>query len=201
MRSRDGTARCGAVQFGLKMPANSPTYVVLVQLLLARALELFLLAFACLFSSLSHDRRLFFPLVLLTNAVFSAAASSVPAKAGASLRFDFARVIALGATAVSAARLPGRASAILFYLLLLQGRVCCVERLIFLLAEREADLGVDDRRPWRGRGRSCGSVARGGASTIAPPFSQRSRHIDLRSTRAPSNRCRQASSSEKKTLT
>ena len=64
------------------------------------------------------------------------------AKAGASLRFDFARVIALGAAAVSAARLPRRASAILFYLLLLQGRACCVERLPFLLAVREADLGV-----------------------------------------------------------
>jgi hypothetical protein len=40
-----------------------------------------------------------------------------------------------------------------------------------------------------------------GASKIAPQFSQRSRHIDLRSTRAPSNRCRQAFSSEKVTLT
>ena len=116
--------------------------LVLVQLLLARALELFLLAFACLFSSLRHDRRLSFPLPFLQEAVFSAAASSVPARAGASLRFDFARVIALGAAAVSAARFPGRASAILFYLLLFQGRVCCVERLPFLIAEREADLGV-----------------------------------------------------------
>jgi hypothetical protein len=81
-------------------------------------------------------------LPFLQKAVFSAAASSVLAKAGASLRFDFARVIALGAAAVSAARLPGRASAILFYLLLLQGRVRCVERLPFLLAVCEADHGV-----------------------------------------------------------
>jgi hypothetical protein len=85
-----------------------------------------------------------FPLPFLQEAVFSAAASSVLARVGASLRFDFARVIALGAAAVSAARLPGRvrASDILFYLLLLQGRVRCVEHLSFLLAVREADLGV-----------------------------------------------------------
>jgi len=119
--------------------ARKLAHLVLVQLLLARALELFLLAFACLFSSLRHGRRLFFPLALLKGSRFL---GRRVVGARQSLRFDFARVIALGAAAVSAARFPGRASAILFYLLLFQGRVCCVERLPFLLAEREADLGV-----------------------------------------------------------
>jgi hypothetical protein len=122
--------------------ARKLAHLVLVQLPLARALEQSLLAFACLFPPSATTAGFSFPLPFLQEAIFSAAASSVPARAGASLRFDFARAIALGAAGDSAARLPGRASAILFYLLLLQGRVRCVERLPFFLAVREADLGV-----------------------------------------------------------
>ena len=141
MGSRDGTAKCGAVQFGLKTPANSPTWSSSSSSSLALLSSSSSLSLAS-FPPSATTAGFSFPLPFLQEAAFSAAVSSVPASAGASLRFDFARVIALGAAAVSAARLPGRVSAILFYLLLLQDRVRRVERLPFLLAVREANLGV-----------------------------------------------------------
>lgn len=142
MGSRDGTAKCGAVQFGLKTPVNSPTWSSSSSSSLALLSSSSSLSIAS-FPPSATTAGFSFPLPFLQEAAFSAAVSSVPASAGASLRFDFAGVIALGAAAVSAARLPGRVSAILFYLLLLlQDRVRRVERLPFLLAVREANLGV-----------------------------------------------------------